>query len=50
MSLDTLANAAGVAPRQLIRVEHGTASPSVTWVMRVADALGVPPARLFDGD
>jgi transcriptional regulator with XRE-family HTH domain len=50
LSIEALAHDAGVAPRQLIRVEHGTASPTVTWVLRVADALGVSPAVFFEPD
>lgn len=47
MSIDAFAHAAGVAPRQLIRVEHGKASPSVLWILDIARALGIPPGDLF---
>jgi len=47
LSIDDLAHAAGLSPRQLIRVEHGRASPSVLWVLDIADALGVEPCDLF---
>jgi transcriptional regulator with XRE-family HTH domain len=47
LSRDDLAHSAGVAARQLMRVEHGTASPSVTWLFDVCAALDIPPGDLF---
>ncbi|HWC35947.1 MAG TPA: helix-turn-helix transcriptional regulator [Mycobacteriales bacterium] len=47
LSIETLAEKAGVSARQLIRVEHGTTSATVTWVLMIAEALGVHPADLF---
>lgn len=47
LSIDELAHAAGVSGRQLIRVEHGRASPSVLWILDIAETLGVHPAELF---
>lgn len=47
MSIDMLADLAGVAARQLIRVEHGKASPSVLWILDIASALDVAPSELF---
>jgi transcriptional regulator with XRE-family HTH domain len=47
ISIETLAQKAGVSARQLIRVEHGTPSPTVTWVLTIATALDVHPAELF---
>jgi transcriptional regulator with XRE-family HTH domain len=47
LSIDALADAAGVASRQLIRVEHGKASASVLWILDVARALDLDPGELF---
>ena len=47
LSIDDLAHRAGLSPRQVIRVEHGRASPSVLWILDIADALDVDPAVLF---
>jgi transcriptional regulator with XRE-family HTH domain len=47
LSRDELAHAAGVAARQLTRVEHGNASPSVTWLLDVCVALDLHPGELF---
>jgi len=47
LSIDELANAGHLSARQLIRVEHGKASPSVLWILDVAGALGVDPTELF---
>ncbi len=47
LSIDELANAGNLSSRQLIRVEHGKASPSVLWILDVAAALQVEPSELF---
>ena len=39
-TLDQLAEKSGVSRRMLINVEHGTANPSVTTLLRLSDALG----------
>jgi transcriptional regulator with XRE-family HTH domain len=40
-TLDQLAEHSGVSRRMLINVEHGTANPSVTTLLRLSDALGI---------
>lgn len=40
-TLDDLAHAAGVSRRALVNVEQGTANPSVSTLLRLAEALGV---------
>jgi len=41
LTLDQLADAAGVSRRMLINVEQGATNPSVGTLMRISDALGV---------
>jgi transcriptional regulator with XRE-family HTH domain len=41
LTLDQLAEAAGVSRRMLINVEQGVANPSVGVLLRISDALGV---------
>jgi transcriptional regulator with XRE-family HTH domain len=50
MTQDELAKAVdGKTTRQAIsRLESGKHLPSLTTLLRVAEALGVPPARLFE--
>ncbi|MCP2236016.1 helix-turn-helix protein [Prauserella halophila] len=40
-TLDQLAAHAGVSRRMVVNVEHGTANPSVSTLLRLSDALGV---------
>ena len=40
-TLDQLAERSGVSRRMLVNVEHGTANPSVTTLLRLSDALGI---------
>lgn len=47
LTLEELAERAGVSVRQLARVEAGRASPSLLWLLGVADGLGVDPRSLF---
>lgn len=42
-----LASQAGLSPAMLSRIESGTAAPSLASLAALADALGVPVARLF---
>jgi transcriptional regulator with XRE-family HTH domain len=46
-SMRRLAEAAAVGHRQVARVEAGLGSPSVLWLVAVADALDVAPADLL---
>ncbi len=41
LTLDQLAEAAGVSRRMLVNVEHGLANPSVGILLRISDVLGV---------
>lgn len=49
LTLEDLAEAAGVHPSHLWRAEAGTADLNITLVtlVRIAQGLGVPTARLF---
>ena len=42
-----LADAVGMDAGHLSRVEHGKAVPSINAVKKIADALGLPIAKLF---
>ena len=50
LSLRTLATRSGVSPSMISEVERGTKSPTVTTIVRLAQALGVTAASLIDGD
>jgi hypothetical protein len=50
LTIEGLADAANVGVRFIARVEAGRGSPSVLWVLDVAQGLGVNPAALFTGD
>lgn len=39
----------GIDTVSLSRIERGTVSPSITTLDRIADVLGEPLGRLFDG-
>lgn len=41
LTLDQLAEQAGVSRRMIINVEQGSANPSVTTLLRISDALGI---------
>jgi transcriptional regulator with XRE-family HTH domain len=49
LSMQALAEAAGISRAWLSEIERGTASPSVDIVRRLADALGVTISSLLDG-
>jgi transcriptional regulator with XRE-family HTH domain len=49
LSMQTLADAAGISRAWLGEIERGAASPSVDIVRRLADALGVSIGSLLDG-
>lgn len=48
-SLRMLATRSGVSPSMISDIERGTKSPTVTTIVRLADALGVGTAALIDG-
>jgi transcriptional regulator with XRE-family HTH domain len=41
--------ASGVHPTEISRIEGSKRDPQLSTVLRLARALGVPPARLLDG-
>lgn len=47
-TLDQLAEKSGVSRRMVINVEQGAANPSVTTLLRLADALGIGLQALVD--
>ena len=48
-SLRKLAARSGISPSMISDIERGTKSPTVTTVVRLAQALGVSAAALIDG-
>lgn len=48
-SLRMLATRSGISPSMISDIERGTKSPTVTTVVRLAQALGVNAAALIDG-
>jgi transcriptional regulator with XRE-family HTH domain len=48
LTLDQLAEAAGVSRRMLVNVEQGAANPSVGTLLRISDALGIGLPALVD--
>ncbi len=46
LSQEEVATRAGLHPNHIGRVERGTKDPRVTTLLRLLDALGVPPAEL----
>jgi transcriptional regulator with XRE-family HTH domain len=48
LSQEALAFAAGVHPKHLSEIERGNKDPRTTTVLRIADALGVTVAALYD--
>lgn len=49
LTIEQLAEAAGVAANYLAHVETGSKTPSVPMVAKVLDALGIGPEALFAG-
>lgn len=49
LSLEELAGASGVSRSMLSLIERGESSPTAVVLEKIATALGVPLARLFDG-
>jgi transcriptional regulator with XRE-family HTH domain len=50
LSQEALAFAADIHPKHLSDIERANKDPRATTVARLADALGVPVAALFDTD
>ncbi|MFB4319949.1 helix-turn-helix domain-containing protein [Actinomadura sp. 21ATH] len=47
MSIETLADAAGISARMLIGIEHGRRNPSLLLILGLADGLDMTPAELM---
>lgn len=47
LTIEDLAEAAGVGARQVARVEAGRSSPSLLWLLAMASGLGVRPTSLL---
>jgi transcriptional regulator with XRE-family HTH domain len=50
LSQEALAAAAGVHPKHLSEIERANKDPRATTVVRLADALGVTVAELYEDD
>ncbi len=50
MSQEQLAEAVRLSPVHLGRIERGATNPTLRNLWRIAEALEVPTAALFDGD
>ncbi|MFH8251699.1 helix-turn-helix domain-containing protein [Microbacterium sp. B2969] len=49
MSARALATALGISPSAVSQIERGVLNPSVSRLIAITDALGVPLAAVFDG-
>lgn len=49
LSQEALADKAGMHFTEVSRIERGIREPRLTTIVRLADALGKPPALLLDG-
>lgn len=50
LSQEALAAAADIHPKHLSEIERANKDPRATTVIRIADALGVPVADLYEED
>ncbi|WP_308313371.1 helix-turn-helix transcriptional regulator [Streptomyces sp. G1] len=48
MSIEALAEAAGLSARMVIGIEHGKRNPSLLTILALAQGLGVSPGRLLE--
>ena len=48
MTQGQLAKAAGISPRQLVRIEKNDVEPRFSTILKLAKALGVNPSELVD--
>jgi transcriptional regulator with XRE-family HTH domain len=47
LTQEAVAESAAVSPRYVALIEAGARNPTLTVIMSLASALGVPPHRLF---
>lgn len=50
MTQEQLASAAGISPRQLVRIERDEVEPRFSTILKLAEALEVEPSKLVDED
>jgi transcriptional regulator with XRE-family HTH domain len=50
MTQEQLASAAGISPRQLVRIERDEVEPRFSTILKLAEALEVEPSELVDED
>jgi transcriptional regulator with XRE-family HTH domain len=48
MTQEQLARAAGISPRQLVRIERNEVEPRFSTILKLGKALGVDPSKLVD--
>jgi XRE family transcriptional regulator, regulator of sulfur utilization len=48
MSQEELASRSGIQQGEISRMEHGKRDPQVSTLIRLAEALEMPPGRLLD--
>jgi DNA-binding XRE family transcriptional regulator len=48
MTQEQLARAAGISPRQLVRIERNKVEPRFSTIIKLGKALGVDPSELVD--
>ena len=48
MTQEQLAKAAGISPRQLVRIEKNDVEPRFSTILKLGKALGVNPSELVD--
>ena len=49
MTQEQVAEASGIHVTEVSRIERGLRDPRISTMMRLADALCVPPSQLIDG-
>ena len=48
MTQEQLAKAAGISPRQLVRIERNEVEPRFSTILKLGKALGIDPSELVD--
>jgi DNA-binding XRE family transcriptional regulator len=48
MTQEQLAKAAGISPRQLVRIERNEVEPRFSTILKLGKALGLDPSELVD--